>query len=149
MQRPRVGIRRTATEYYVGLDVSVKTTAICIVDGKGEVVREAALVTEPATLAEFLRRTGFDIVRVGHEAGPMSAWLYEGLEAAGLPVVCVEARHMKSALSAMVNKTDRNDARGIAQMMRALDRAYESCRGEARRLLASRSGPANARPPVG
>lgn len=76
------------------------------------------MVTEPATLATFLRRTGFDIVRVGHEAGPMSAWLYEGLEAAGLPVVCVEARHMKSALSAMVNKTDRNDGRGIAQMMR-------------------------------
>ncbi|MFQ5765745.1 MAG: IS110 family transposase [Rhodospirillales bacterium] len=105
-------------EYYVGLDVSVKTTAICIVDGTGDVVREAALVTEPETLVAFLRGLGLDMVRVGHEAGPMSAWLHEGLEAAGLPVVCVEARHMKSALSAMVNKTDRNDARGIAQMMR-------------------------------
>lgn len=105
-------------EFYVGLDVSVKTTAICIVDGTGDVIREAALVTEPATLAAFLRGTGLRIIRVGHEAGPMSAWLHEGLEAAGQPVVCVEARHMKSALSAMVNKTDRNDARGIAQMMR-------------------------------
>lgn len=95
-----------------------KTPAICIVDGTGDVVREAALVTEPETLAAFLRGLGLDMVRVGHEAGPMSAWLHEGLEAAGLPVVCVEARHMKSALSAMVNKTDRNDARGIAQMMR-------------------------------
>jgi len=105
-------------EYYVGLDVSVKLTAVCIVDGAGKVVREAVLCTEPSSLASFLEGTGLGFVRVGLEAGPLSSWLHDGLEAAGLPVVCVEARHMQSALSAMRNKTDRNDARGIAQMMR-------------------------------
>ena len=105
-------------EYYVGLDVSVKQTAICVVDRDGEVVREAALYTEPETLAGVLHGTGLRFKRVGLEAGPLSSWLYAGLAAAGLPVVCVEARHMAAALSAMRNKTDRNDARGIAQMMR-------------------------------
>lgn len=105
-------------EYYVGLDVSVKQTAVCIVDGDGGVVREAVLCTEPATLAAFLHGTGLRFERVGLEAGPLSSWLYAELEAAGLEVVCVEARHMQAALSAMHNKTDRNDARGIAQMMR-------------------------------
>lgn len=105
-------------EYYVGLDVSVKHTAICIVDRDGEVVREAALYSEPETLAAFLNGTGLRFARVGLEAGPLSSWLYAGLKEAGLAVICVEARHMAAALSAMRNKTDRNDARGIAQMMR-------------------------------
>ena len=105
-------------EYYVGLDVSVKLTAVCIVDGDGEIVREAVLCTEPETLAAFLHRSGLTFERVGLEAGPLSSWLHDGLAAAGLPVVCVEARHMAAALSAMRNKTDCNDARGIAQMMR-------------------------------
>lgn len=104
--------------HYVGLDVSVKLTAVCIVDGGGTVVRETALCTEPSSLAAFLQGTDLEIVRIGLEAGPLSAWLHDGLAAAGLPVVCVEARHMQTALSAMRNKTDRNDARGIAQMMR-------------------------------
>lgn len=104
--------------HYVGLDVSVKLTAVCIVDGSGTVVRETALCTEPSSLAAFLQGIDLEIVRIGLEAGPLSAWLHDGLAAAGLPVVCVEARHMQTALSAMRNKTDRNDARGIAQMMR-------------------------------
>ena len=105
-------------EYYVGLDVSMKLTAVCIVDRDGKVVRETALCTEPSSLASFLGGTGLEFRRVGLEAGPMSSWLHDGLAAAGLVVVCVEARHMQAALSAMRNKTDRNDARGIAQMMR-------------------------------
>jgi transposase len=104
--------------YYVGLDVSVKTTAVCIVDEAGKVIKERSLATEPSTLADWLGRTGLEIACVGHESGPMSAWLHEGLERADLTVVCVEARHMATALAAMRNKTDRNDARGIAQMMR-------------------------------
>lgn len=104
--------------HYVGLDVSVKLTAVCIVDESGTVVRETVLCTEPSSLAAFLQGTGLEIERVGLEAGPLSSWLHDGLAAAGLPVVCVEARHMQAALSAMRNKTDRNDARGIAQMMR-------------------------------
>lgn len=105
-------------KYYAGLDVSVKTTAVCVVDGDGQVVKERSLATEPATIADWLARSGFEISMVGHEAGPLSAWLHEGLEQAGLKVVCVEARHMAAALAAMRNKTDRNDARGIAQMIR-------------------------------
>ncbi len=78
-------------EYYVGLDVAVKRTAICIVDRDGEVIREAALYTEPETLAAFLHGTGLRFKRVGLEAGPLSSWLHGGLAAAGLAVVCVEA----------------------------------------------------------
>jgi len=104
--------------YYAGLDVSVKTTAVCIVDSDGKVVKERSLATEPESLADWLAKTGLTFERVGHEAGPMSAWLHEGLARKGLAVVCVEARHMQTALAAMRNKTDRNDARGIAQMMR-------------------------------
>ncbi|MBU1213371.1 MAG: IS110 family transposase [Alphaproteobacteria bacterium] len=104
--------------YYAGLDVSVKTTAVCVVDEHGKVVRERSLATEPESLADWLSKTGLPIDRVGHEAGPMSAWLHEGLAGKGVPIVCVEARHMQSALAAMRNKTDRNDACGIAQMMR-------------------------------
>lgn len=105
-------------KYYVGLDVSVKLMAVCIVDETGRVVRETVLVTEPSSLASYLEGTGLRFKRIGLEAGPMSSWLHDGLLAAGLPVVVVEARHMKSALAAMRNKTDRADARGIAQMMR-------------------------------
>ncbi|MCP5113433.1 MAG: IS110 family transposase [bacterium] len=105
-------------KYYVGLDVSVKLPAVCIVDETGTVVRDAALCTESSSLASFLKGTGLRFERIGLEAGPLSSWLHNGLSAAGLPVIVVEARHMQTALSAMRNKTDRNDARGIAQMMR-------------------------------
>lgn len=104
--------------YYVGLDVSVKTTSVCIVDESGKTMKEHSLATEPEVIAAWLGKTGFTFERIGHEAGPMSSWLHEGLCRLGLPVVCVEARHMQTALAAMRNKTDRNDARGIAQMMR-------------------------------
>lgn len=104
--------------YYVGLDVSVKTTSVCIVDEAGKIVKERSVATEPELIAAWLGKTGLTIERIGHEAGPMSSWLHEGLSKLGLPVVCVEARHMQTALAAMRNKTDRNDARGIAQMMR-------------------------------
>lgn len=104
--------------YYIGLDVSVKTTSVCIVDEAGKIVKERSLATEPDLIAAWLGKTGLTFERVGHEAGPMSSWLHDGLAKLGLPVVCVEARHMQTALAAMRNKTDRNDARGIAQMMR-------------------------------
>jgi transposase len=104
--------------YYVGLDVSVKTTSVCSVDDAGKIVKERSVATEPELIAAWLGKTGLTFERVGHEAGPMSSWLHEALAKLGLPVVCVEARHMQTALAAMRNKTDRNDARGIAQMMR-------------------------------
>jgi transposase len=106
-------------KYCAGLDVSVKETAICIVDEAGKIFREAKVVTEPEAIVGLLSAAGLEYMRVGLEAGPMSQWVAAGLLEAGLPVVCVETRHMKAVLKAQqVNKSDRNDARGIAQMMR-------------------------------
>lgn len=105
-------------DHYVGLDVSVRETSVCVVDETGKLLKEARVPTEPEAIASVLTKGGFACKRVGLEAGPMSQWLYAELAAAGLPVICVEAQHMRSALAAQRNKTDRNDARGIAQMMR-------------------------------
>src|SRR5438094_5580516 len=103
---------------YVGLDVSMKETSICVVDKGGKIFREAKVATEPTAILAVLMDETHAIERIGLEAGAFSQWLYGALADAGLPVVCVETRHMKAALSAQRNKTDRNDARGIAQMMR-------------------------------
>jgi len=102
--------------YFAGLDVSVKETRVCIVDDAGKIVREARVASEPEALLQVL--TIYRFKRVGLEAGPLSQWLYSVLAEAGLPVICVETRHMRAMLKAQINKTDRNDARGIAQMMR-------------------------------
>ena len=105
--------------YFVGLDVSVQETAVCVVDEVGKVVCESKVPTEPDDIAALLATIGSDYVRVGIEAGPLSQWLVNGLSEANLPVICVETRHMKTLLKAQqINKSDRNDARGIAQMMR-------------------------------
>src|SRR5499426_2037950 len=105
-------------DYFAGLDVSVKETSICIVDDTGKIVREARVATEPEALLQVLTNTIYRFKRVGLEAGPLSQWLYSVFAEAGLPVICVETRHMRAMLKAQINKTDRNDARGIAQMMR-------------------------------
>jgi transposase len=105
-------------QHYVGLDVSVKETSVCIVDKAGKVIREVKVATEPMAIFAVLTEEALAIERIGLEAGPLSQWLYSALAEAGLPVICVETRHMKAALSAQINKSDRNDARGIAQMMR-------------------------------
>ena len=105
--------------YFVGLDVSVQETAVCVVDEVGKVICERKVPTEPDDLVELLTTVGGGYVRVGIEAGPLSQWLVNGLAEANLPVICVETRHMKALLKAQqINKSDRNDARGIAQMMR-------------------------------
>jgi transposase len=105
-------------EYYAGLDVSVKETSVCIVDQTSKVIREVKVSSEPGAILVVLANKAFAIKRIGLEAGPLSQWLYSALAEAGLPVICVETRHMKAALSAQINKSDRNDARGIAHMMR-------------------------------
>jgi transposase len=105
-------------DYFAGLDVSVKETSVCIVDDAGKIVREARVASEPEALLQVLTNTIYRFKRVGLEAGPLSQWLYSVLAEAGLPVICVETRHMRAMLKAQINKTDRNDARGIAQMMR-------------------------------
>src|SRR5215831_14843322 len=104
--------------YFAGLDVSVKKTSICIVDDAGNSVREARVASEPEALLQVLTKTIYRFKRVGLEAGPLSQWLFSALAEAGLPVICVETRHMRAVLKAQINKTERNDARGIAQMMR-------------------------------
>ena len=105
--------------HFVGLDVSVEETAVCVVDDVGQVISEHKVPTEPDDIAVLLTSVGEDYVRVGIEAGPLSQWLVNGLSETGLPMVCVETRHMKALLKAQqINKSDRNDARGIAQMMR-------------------------------
>ncbi len=105
-------------ELFVGLDVSVRTTSVCVMEASGKLIRECKVESEPEAIGELLHTIGGPYKRIGLEAGPLSQWLYSGLAAAGYPVICVETRHMKAALSAQINKTDRNDARGIAQMMR-------------------------------
>jgi transposase len=96
----------------------VKETSVCIVDDAGKIMREAKVASEPEALLQVLTNTIYPFKRVGLEAGPLSQWLYSVLAEAGLPVICVETRHMRAVLKAQINKTDRNDARGIAQMMR-------------------------------
>jgi transposase len=104
---------------FVGLDVSVAETSICIVDEHGKIARERRVPTEPEAIIEALNGSGQVCERIGLEAGPLSQWLYGELAEAGLPVICIETRHIRAVLEAQqVNKTDRNDARGIAQMMR-------------------------------
>jgi transposase len=104
--------------YFAGLDVSVKETSVCIVDDAGKIVREVRVASEPEALLQVLANNIYRFKRLGLEAGPLSQWLYSVLAEAGLPVICVETRHMRAVLKAQINKTDRNDARGIAQMMR-------------------------------
>ena len=105
-------------KHFAGLDVSLDETAVCVVDEEGRIVKEARVPSEPEALVGFLQGLGLALERVGLEACSLSAWLHEGLTAAGLPAVCIETRHAKAAMGAMPNKTDRNDARGIAQIMR-------------------------------
>ena len=105
-------------DHFAGLDVSVKDTSVCIVDGTGKVVREVKVASEPDALLQVLRNRAYRLKRIGLEAGPLSQWLFSALGEANLPVICVETRHMRAVLQAQINKTDRNDARGIAQMMR-------------------------------
>jgi transposase len=105
-------------EHYAGLDVSIKETSVCVIDDAGQVVREIKVPTESDAVLMVLADEAFSIKRIGLEAGPLSQWLYSELVEAGLPMICVETRHMRAALSARLNKSDRNDARGIAHMMR-------------------------------
>src|SRR6266403_1685892 len=106
-------------DHFGGLDVSVKETSICIVDDTGRIVKEVKVASEPEALLKVLGNPTYRFKRIGLEAGPLSQWLFSALAEAELPVICVETRHMQAVLKAQINKTDRNDARGIAQMMRA------------------------------
>ena len=105
-------------DHFAGLDVSVKETSVCIVDETGKIVREVKVASEPGALLAVLKNPAYCFKRIGLEAGPLSQWLFSALAEEELPVLCVETRHMRAVLKAQINKTDRNDARGIAQMIR-------------------------------
>jgi transposase len=105
-------------DHYAGLDVSLKLTSVCVVDEKGKIVRETKVESEPGALIGFFAELGLPMVRIGLEAGPLSQHLHAGLTEGGLDAVLLETRHVKAALSAMTVKTDRKDARGIAQLLR-------------------------------
>jgi transposase len=104
-------------EHYVGLDVSLKLTAICVVDQTGSVMREGVVDSDPETIAEFVTSNAPSVVRIGLETGPTATWLWTELKQLGLPVICIDARHAKAVLKMQINKSDRNDAAGIARIM--------------------------------
>ena len=103
---------------YVGLDVSVKTTAICVMDGHGEIILEATAESDPKAINEVLRQRRIRATMIGLESGPLSQWLYKGLRRLRSSVVCIEARRMKTFAAASRAKTDRIDARMIAEALR-------------------------------
>ncbi len=105
-------------EHYAGLDVSLELTSVCIVDAQGGIVRETKVPSEPEALVRYFTNLSLSISRIALEAGPLSQWIHAGLVAAGFEAVLLETRHVKAALSAMTVKTDRRDARGIAQLLR-------------------------------
>ncbi len=106
-------------ELYVGMDVSLKETSICVVDGGGAVVSEGTVISEPSAIAAFIEDKAKGAKCIGLETGPTTTWLWHELRALGLPVICIDARHAQGALSLQINKSDRNDAVGLARIMQA------------------------------
>ncbi|MGA7876045.1 MAG: IS110 family transposase [Desulfoferrobacter sp.] len=105
-------------EHYAGIDVSLESSSVCVMDAAGRVVREGKVASEPEALIAWLRRSGVDFARIGLEAGPLSQWLHAHLREAGFSVELLETRHVRAAFRTMPVKTDRKDAAGIAQLMR-------------------------------
>src|SRR6195256_3249696 len=108
----------TTVDHYAGIDVSLECSSVCVVNASGKIVREAKVVSEPEALIGWFGSLGLGLARIGLEAGPLSQWLYAAMKEAGLAVELLETRHVRDAFKAMPVKTDRNDARGIAQLMR-------------------------------
>lgn len=103
---------------YVGLDVSQRETSVCVVNEEGQCVFEGKAKSDPGALAELLGKRAPGAERIGFETGAMASWLWHELKRVGLPVVCIDARHAHAALSVRINKSDRNDARGLAELVR-------------------------------
>jgi transposase len=104
--------------HYAGIDVSLEESSVCAIDGNGKIVREGKVPSEPDALISWFRSLGVEFARIGLEAGPLSQWLYAGMQQAGLPVELLETRHVRTAFKIMPVKTDRKDARGIAELIR-------------------------------
>jgi len=105
-------------DHYAGIDVSLESSSVCVVDASGKIVREDKVASEPEALTGWLGGLGVELARIGLEAGPLSQWLYAEMKDAGLAVELLETRHVRDAFKAMPVKSDRNDARHIAQLMR-------------------------------
>jgi transposase len=105
-------------DHYAGIDVSLECSSVCVVDASGKIVREGKVASEPEALIAWFGSLGFGLTRIGLEAGPLSQWLYAALRDTGLAVELLETRHVRDAFKSMPVKSDRNDARGIAQLMR-------------------------------
>jgi transposase len=104
--------------YYAGIDVSLESASVCVIDAAGKTIREGKVASEPAALTDWLRSLDLSLERVGLEAGPLSQWLYAGLRQEGIAAELLETRHVRRAFEIMPVKTDRKDARGIADLMR-------------------------------
>src|SRR4051812_775767 len=111
-------LRRAGMEQYVGLDVSQEQTSVCVIDGSGKTLWQGKCASTPEAIAATIRARAPAAVRSGLEGGPVSSWHWHELRKLGLPVACLDARHAKAALALQLNKTDRNDARGLAQIVR-------------------------------
>jgi transposase len=105
-------------KHYAGIDVSLEASSVCVVDASGKVVREGKVASEPEALITWFAGLGVELERIGLEAGPLSQWLHAALKEAGLSVELLETRHVRAAFKTMPVKTDRLDARGIAQLVR-------------------------------
>jgi transposase len=110
--------RGTTMSYYAGIDVSLEQSSVCVLDGDDKIVREAKVASEPEALTAWFGKLGLAMTRIGLEAGPLSQWLFAAMKQAGLPVELLETRHVRNAFKTMPVKTDRKDARGIAELMR-------------------------------
>ena len=104
--------------YYAGIDVSLEQSSVCVLDGEGKIIREAKVASEPEALIAWFGSLGLAMTRIGLEAGPLSQWLFAAMKQAGLPVELLETRHVRNAFKTMPVKTDRKDARGIAELIR-------------------------------
>jgi transposase len=105
-------------QFFVGIDVSLDSSSICIIDERGVIIKEGKADSDPIAIARFIRHRGRRVEHVGLETGSLSQWLHAGLVEEGFRVTVMEARHVRAAFAAMRVKTDRNDARGIAQLVR-------------------------------
>jgi transposase len=105
-------------DYYAGIDVSLECSSVCVVDANGKIVREDKVASEPEALIGWFRSLGLSLARIGLEAGPLSQWLYAAMREADLAVELLETRHARNAFKTMPVKTDRKDARGLAQLIR-------------------------------
>lgn len=104
--------------HFVGLDISQKMTTICVVDASGSTIWRGVCVSEPEPIENAVRRHAGSDARLGIETGAMTPWLVHELRLRKLDVVCLDARHARAALKMQINKTDQNDAEGLAQIVR-------------------------------